>query len=64
MLKSVLTSLDMQRVLLGQIRHLVTASGAALATNGIIGTSDVETYTGAVMVLASLILSAISKKIA
>ena len=64
MLKSILTSQTLMPIIVGQIRHAVTAGGAALATSGYIAGSQVETLTGAVMVIVSLVLSAISKKMA
>lgn len=64
MLKSLLSSPVLLPVITGQIRHFVSIAGAALATSGYIGGSDVEVLTGAVMVIVSLLLSALSKKLA
>lgn len=64
MLKSLLTSPALQPIIMGQLRHYVTIAGASLATQGFMGGSDVETFTGAVMALAALIWSAVSKKVA
>jgi hypothetical protein len=64
MFKSILSSANLQSVLLGQLRHFVTIGGTLLATSGYIGGSDVEALTGAVMVIASLIMSALSKRLA
>lgn len=64
MLKSIFTSPVLQPILMGQLRHLVTAGGTALATSGWIEGSQVSTFVGAVIALTSLALSAISKKMA
>lgn len=64
MLKSILTSPALMPILMGQVRHYVTIAGTSLVTNGLIGGSDVEAFSGAVMVLLSLALSAFSKKLA
>lgn len=47
----------MLQVILGVLRHLLTAGGGALATNGLIGSSDVELGVGAVLTLVGLVWS-------
>ena len=64
MLKSILNSPALQPIIMGQIRHLVTMGGTALATSGYIGGSDAVVVTGAVMALIAVIWSAIAKKMA
>lgn len=62
MFKSLLNSPALQPVIMGQMRHLVTVGGTALATGGYIEGSDISAFAGAVMVLLSLVMSAIAKK--
>lgn len=64
MLKSLLNSAALKPIIMGQLRHVVTVAGTSLATTGYIGSSDVESAVGAAMVIVSLILSAVSKKMA
>jgi hypothetical protein len=64
MLKSILSSPALQPIIMGQIRHVVGAAGASLATAGYIAGTDVQVGVGAVMTLISIIWSAISKKMA
>lgn len=64
MWSSIFNSTALQPIIMGQLRHYVTVAGASLATSGYLAGSDVEKWSGAVMVLLSLVLSAISKKIA
>lgn len=49
-----------QRIILGQVRHLFNAGGAALATNGYVSGSEAETLVGAGMILVSMALSALA----
>lgn len=64
MLKQIFTSPLLQSIVAGQIRHVATAAGGALATTGLINGSDVETFGGAAAVLLGMVWSAIQKKLA
>jgi hypothetical protein len=46
----------------GLLRHLLTAAGGILASKGVIGASDVEIVSGAVVALAGVIWSVIAKR--
>lgn len=64
MLKQILTNPTFISIVSGQLRHLATAAGAALATYGFIDASEVASFSGAVVVIATMALSAASKKLA
>lgn len=64
MLKQILSNPTFVAIVTGQLRHLATLGGTALATNGYIGGSEVEVFAGAAVTLASMLLSAVSKKLA
>jgi len=64
MIKQILTNPTFLSIVTGQLRHLATLGGTALATNGYIGGSQVEVFAGAAVTLVSMLLSAISKKLA
>lgn len=64
MLKQIITNQTFLSILNGQLRHLATVAGTALAAQGYIGGSDVELFSGAAVTLASMVLSALSKKLA
>lgn len=64
MLKQILTNPTVLSIINGQLRHWATVAGTALATNGFIGGSDVQVFAGAAVTLASMVLSALSKKMA
>lgn len=64
MLKSIFSSPSLTPIIMGQLRHYVSAGGASLATYGYMAGSQVEVFTGAVMTLLGIVLSAISKKMA
>lgn len=64
MLKQIITSPLIASIVGGQIRHIATAAGGALATNGLISGSDVETFGGAAAVLLGMVWSAVQKKLA
>lgn len=64
MLKSLLNSQALMPIIMGQVRHIVAGSGASLATAGYMTGGQIETFTGAVMFLVGLVLSAVSKKMA
>lgn len=49
------------QIALGQIRHFATAIFAMLATRGYLVGNDIDTATGAVMVLVTLLFSAYDK---
>ena len=49
-----------RRIILGQVRHLLNAGGAALATNGYVTGSEAETLVGAATIVISMALSALS----
>lgn len=49
-------------VILGFVRHLLTAAGGSLATSGIIASSDVEVIAGGVVALIGAIWSYLDKK--
>ena len=63
MFKGLLTNPTVQSVIAGQIRHAAGAIGAALATSGFIGGSEVEKFTGAATVLLVMLWSAIAKRL-
>ncbi len=48
-------------VIMGQLRHFLTIAGASLTTSGLLSGADVQTGIGAVVTVATLVLSAISK---
>ena len=64
MLKSIFLSPALTPIIMGQLRHYVGLAGASLATAGYMAGSDVQAFSGAVMALLALVLSAISKKMA
>lgn len=47
--------------ILGLVRHLLTFGGGFLVTNGVIGSSDLETAVGALTTLVGIIWSALAK---
>lgn len=49
-------------MVLGLVRHVLTFGGGLLASNGIIGSSDVEIGVGALVTLIGLAWSAFDKK--
>jgi hypothetical protein len=51
----------MKPILLSAARHLATAAGGALATYGVIATSQSESVAGAIMVLVGVALGAVDK---
>lgn len=50
------------KILLGQVRHLLTVVGGMLVTNGYASTSDVEILTGAATIVVGMVWSAITKE--
>ena len=46
----------------GILRHVLTAAGGILASKGLIGSSDVEILTGAVLAIGGVIWSVVAKK--
>lgn len=50
-----------RKVVLGQLRHGLTALGGALVTAGYLGQGDSDTAMGAVMVLAGVAWSGVEK---
>lgn len=50
-------------ILLSIARHLLTAYGATLVTNGVIGSSDLDAVIGSVITLAGILWSIFDKKI-
>lgn len=50
-----------RKVVLGQVRHGLTAIGGALITAGYLGQGDVDTATGAALVLAGVAWSGVEK---
>lgn len=49
-------------VVLGVLRHVLTAVGGALATNGVLEAGQIETAVGAALTLAGIAWSAWEKK--
>jgi hypothetical protein len=64
MLKQIFTNPTFLSIINGQLRHLATVGGTALAANGWIGGDQVEVFAGAAVTLAAMVLSAVSKKLA
>lgn len=55
----------MKDIILGLIRHLLTAAGGALATKGVISADDsatVETIVGSAIAIAGGVWSIVAKK--
>lgn len=52
----------MLEVILGIIRHLLTAGGGVLVSNGILEAGQVETAVGAVLALVGIVWSVWDKK--
>ncbi len=46
----------------GLLRHLLTAAGGILASKGVIGSSDVEILSGAVIAIGGVVWSLVAKK--
>ena len=63
MLKRLLSNPTLAGIINGQLRHLGTAAGAALATNGIIEGSEVSTVSGIVVAVGMMALSYLAKKV-
>lgn len=51
-----------KEMILGVIRHLLTAFGGAFAANGAVTSTDIETIIGGVVALVGVVWSVISKK--
>ena len=51
-----------KEMVLGIIRHLLTAFGGAFAANGAATATDVETIIGGVVALVGVVWSVLSKK--
>lgn len=49
-------------VVLGVLRHVLTAAGGALAANGVLEAAQIETAVGAALTLAGIAWSAWEKK--
>jgi len=49
-------------VIAGIFRHVLTAGGGILASKGVIGASDVEILSGAVIAIGGVIWSVVAKK--
>lgn len=49
-------------VILGVIRHVLTAAGGAFATKGYVAASDVEVIVGGIATLIGVVWSVIEKK--
>lgn len=64
MFKSILGSPAFLSIVNGQLRHLGTLGAGALATHGWIDGSDTEKLVGVVVAVGTMVLSAISKKLA
>lgn len=64
MLKQILSNPTVLAVINGRLRHVATIAGTALATVGVIDTSNVTTFAGAFVVILSMVLSGLSKKLA
>lgn len=54
--------MDWLEVIKGLIRHVLTAGGGVLVTNGYVGQSDLEAGVGAVIVLVGIVWSIAHKK--
>ena len=52
----------MQAMILGIVRHLLTAVGGGLITSGVLGASDLEAAIGAIATLAGIAFSIIAKR--
>lgn len=63
MLKDILTSPALLPIINGQLRHLGTIAGTALATYGVIEAGDVPAFAGAALTIVSMLLSALAKRI-
>lgn len=46
----------------GLLRHLLTAAGGILASKGVIGASDVEIISGALIAIGGVVWSLVAKK--
>ncbi len=46
----------------GILRHLLTAAGGILASKGVIGASDVELVSGAIIAVGGVIWSIVAKR--
>jgi len=62
MLKQILSNPTFVSIVNGQLRHLGSAAGAALAAKGLIEGGQVETIAGIVVTIGSMILSALAKR--
>ena len=51
----------MKDISLGILRHLLTTGGGALASKGLVGTSDVELLTGSILALVGIGFSVYGK---
>lgn len=49
-------------VILGIVRHVLTAAGGSLATKGVIATSEVEVVVGGLVTLIGVVWSYLDKK--
>ena len=63
MLKRFLSNPAVVSIVSGQLRHIGTAAGAALATNGVIEGSDVSTVSGIIVTAGMMVLSYLAKKV-
>ena len=52
----------MTSIILGLVRHALTAAGGALVANGTLGGSDLEAGIGAIITLVGLVASVWSKR--
>lgn len=52
----------MKEVLLGLIRHILTAGGGILAHNGFIAEGEIELAVGSILALVGIVWSAWDKK--
>lgn len=51
-----------QATALGILRHLLTAGGAVLVTNGLVNDGQLQTIVGAIVTIAPIIWSVIQKR--
>lgn len=49
-------------IVLGLVRHLLTAGGGALVTKGVLTAPDVDTAVGAIIALVGVVWSVFAKK--
>lgn len=63
MLKRFLSNPAVVSILNGQLRHLGTAAGAALATDGFIEGSDVSAVSGIIVTAGMMVLSYLAKRV-